>query len=240
MKLGRKHPTHAKLQLATYLGPALPPIPASADWSLAMTSSWGVMVNDSISDCTCAAMGHAVQTVTANADGLITPADEEIVKMYEGSGYDPSNPGSDQGWTETAAMQAMCGQGLAGVKLDAFADVDQTSLDRVRQTIYLFGGVYIGVMITQADMDAFKADQPWTDTDLSNVLGGHALWVPAYNASGVYPVTWGKLQFASWDWFAAKCDEAHACLFWPWVQNSVNCDPYGFDQATLQADLKAL
>ncbi len=240
MKLGRKHPTRAKLKLHRYLGTALPPPPPSCDWTLAMTADWGVMRNDVLGDCTCAAMGHAVQTITANGDGLITPSDDEIVAMYEQSGYNPADPGSDQGWTELAAMQFMCKQGLAGVRLDAFADVDQTNPDQVRQAVALFGGCYIGVLVTQSDMDCFQAGQPWTDISMANTLGGHALWVVAYDPQYLTVVTWGRPQRASWDWFAARCDEAHACLFLPWVKNSANCDPDGFDLATLEADLKAL
>jgi hypothetical protein len=240
LKLGRKFPTHAKLKLAKYLGPALPAPPAACDWTLAMTTDWGVMRNDALGDCTCAAMGHAVQVVTSNGDGLVTPSDSDVVTMYEASGYGPSDPSTDQGWTETAAMQFMCDRGLAGVKLDAFADVDQTDLVAVKQTISLFGGIYIGVQITQADMDAFQSSLPWTDSTLANVLGGHALWIPTYDADRGYAITWGKIQPFTWGWFGAKCDEGHACLFFPWVQNSVNCDPDGFDLHTLVADLKSL
>lgn len=240
MKLGRKFPTRAKLKLMNYMGPALPPPPPAVDWTLAMSQPWGMMGNDTIGDCTVAAMGHAVQVITSNGDGLITPADADIIKMYEGSGYDPADPSTDQGWTETAAMQAMCDTGLSGVKLDAFADVDQTSIEAVKQTIFLFGGCYIGVMLTQADIDAFKSNLPWIDTS-SNFIGGHALWAPAYDdADRLYVITWGRMQAASWGWFAAKCDEAHAALFFPWVRNSVNTDPNGFDLATLETDLKAL
>jgi hypothetical protein len=240
MKLGRKYPTRAKLKLSRYLGPALPSPPSACDWTLAMTTDWGVMRNDTIGDCTCAAMGHAVQVITANGDGLITPSDDEIVTMYEQSGYNPADPSTDQGWTEVAAMQFMCTNGLGGVRLDAFADVNHSNVTQVRQTVMLFGGCYIGVLVTQADMDAFQTGQPWTTPALTGVLGGHALWVAAYDAQYLTVITWGKPQLVSWNWFAARCDEAHACLFFPWVKNSVNCDPDGFDLATLQADLQQL
>ncbi len=239
-KFGRKHPTQAKLKLHRYLGPALPPAPPMVDWTLAMSADWGVMKNDSLGDCTCAAMGHAVQVISTNGDGLITPSDDEIVNMYRASGYDPGDPNSDQGWTETAAMQFMCDRGLAGVKIDAFADVDQTNLDQVKQAIYLFGGCYIGVMITQQDMDDFQANRAWESLDVSSPLGGHALWVPSYDDTGITVITWGKAQNATWGWFQAHCDEVHACLLFPWVQNSVNTDPDGFNMQQLQDDLKAL
>ena len=240
LKLGRKYPTKAKLKLSKYLGPALPTPPPACDWTLAMTDVWGMMGNDQLGDCTCAAMGHAVQIVTSNGDGLITPVDAEIIKMYESSGYSPSDPSSDQGWTETAAMQYMVTSGLSNVKADAFADVDQNNRKELLQTVKLMGGAYLGVSITQDDMDQFKAGTPWTSTDMSNVLGGHAIWMPRYDDLGIYVITWGQLQHATWDWYAAHCDEAHAMLFLPWVRNTCGLDPDGFDYDTLHADLASL
>ncbi len=240
MKLGRIRPTRAKLKLSKYLGHALPMPPSACDWSLAMTAPFGMMLNDTEGDCTCAGLGHAVQTVTANTDGLITPTDDMIQAMYEQSGFTPGDDSTDQGWTEVDAMKYMVTNGLAGVKMDAFADIDHSSILAVKQCIYLFGGCYIGVVITQQDMDDFGNGKPWTSTDMSNILGGHALWLPAYDPDNLYPVTWGKSQPASWQWYRAKCDEGHATLFKNWIINSGHCSPNGFDMVTLENDLKAL
>lgn len=241
LKLGRKHPTRAKLQLHNYLGPALPPPPPSKDWTLAMSTDWGVMKNDTLGDCTCAAMGHAVQVVTSNGDGLITPTDDDIVKAYEVvGGYNPTDPNTDQGATELAAMQYMVDTGLAGVRCDAFADVDYRNIEAVKQAISLFGGVYIGVVITQQDMQDFQDNVAWQDLTTDDVLGGHALWVPSYSTTGIDVITWGRKHAASWNWYQAKCDEAHACIFFPWVVNSLDTSPDGFNQAQLEADLKQL
>src|SRR5579872_2235342 len=240
MKLGRKFPTRAKLKLSKYLGHALPMPPSACDWSLAMTEPWGMMLNDTEGDCTCAGLGHAVQTVTANTDGLITPTDDMIQAMYEQSGFTPGYDSTDQGWTEVDAMKYMVTNGLAGVKMDAFADIDHSSILAVKQCIYLFGGCYIGVVITAQDMDDFGNGKPWTSTDMSNIDGGHALFCPKYDETSIYAVTWGALQQASWQWVRSKCDEAHACLFTPWVRNSVNTDPDGFDFQQLKDDLAKL
>lgn len=232
MKLGRKFPTSGKLKLKNYLGAALPPAPPNCSFLLAMTEPWGVMGNDVYGDCTCAAMGHAVQVVTSNSDNLVTPPDAEILTMY------PHPP--DEGWTCVDAMNYMVSTGLSGVKADAYADLDPTNLDEARQAIWLFGQVYTGAQITQADMDATKAGKPWASTDLSNILGGHAIIAAAYSPQGVYFITWGLVQFATWDWWTSHVDEAHAVLFFPWVKNTVNCSPNNFDIEQLEADLKEL
>lgn len=241
-KLGRKHPTKAKLQLHCYLGPALPPPPPSVYWSLAMSSDWGVMLNDQLGDCTCAAMGHAVQVITSNGDGLITSPDSEVEHMYEVIGhYVPGNPNTDNGAVETDAMQYMVTTGLAGIKADMFADVNFANKDQFKQSIALMGGNYIGVEIGQEDMDAFNLGKPWTSTSKANIVGGHALWVPDYDENWIYVLTWGKLQPASWDWFEAKCDESHAMIFWPWIQGQgIDISPSGLNRAQSEADIKAL
>lgn len=242
MKLGRIKPTHAKLKLVKYIGCNLPAAPDAADWTVAMQGQpIGMMGNDTLGDCTVAAMGHAVQIVTSNTTGLITPTDTEIIQMYEDSGYDPNDPSTDQGWLEVPCMQDMCTKGLSGVKMDAFADVDQANHEAIKQAVYLFGGCYIGITITQADMDDFNAGNPWANTSMDNPLGGHAIFIVGYNAMGVCVATWGQWQTATWSWMATHCDEAHACLFFDWVKaQGTDTSPDGFDLQQLTDDLKAL
>lgn len=241
LKLGRSKPSRAKLQLRNYLGPALPAPPISVDWSAAMSGDYGMMLNDRLGCCVAAGLGHACQIITANGDGLITPTDDDILKMYEAiSGYTPSDPSTDQGAMETTGMQFMVDHGLAGIRADAFADVNHTDLYQFKQSIALMGFGYIGVVITQADMDDFGANRAWQDLSTDNVLGGHALCVVGYDDTGISVITWGKVQNATWAWYQAKCDEAHACIFFPWVVNSLDTSPDGFNQAQLEADLKAL
>src|SRR5580658_8869232 len=57
-KLGKKAPKidSRTLRLAKYLT-AVPPPPASCDWTKGVTE-WGMMLNDALGDCTCAAIGH--------------------------------------------------------------------------------------------------------------------------------------------------------------------------------------
>ena len=70
MKLGKQSPRHdpRTLQFATYVQPE-PPCrlpPPSVDYSTAVTGPWGMMHNDTIGDCTCAAAGHLIMEWTAN------------------------------------------------------------------------------------------------------------------------------------------------------------------------------
>jgi len=79
MKLGRKaiKTDTRTLAFGDYLTPALPPPPPAADWTKGITS-WGMMLNDSLGDCTIAGCGHALQVWTANTSGIVTVPDPTI------------------------------------------------------------------------------------------------------------------------------------------------------------------
>ena len=54
--------------------------PASCDYTSEMPASLGMMLNDSLGDCTAAAVGHAQQVWTFNAGAqMITPPDAVMV-----------------------------------------------------------------------------------------------------------------------------------------------------------------
>ncbi len=94
MPLGKQRARHdpRTLQLADYLDTtALPPAPKSCDWGAKIPEDgWGMMLNDEIGDCTCAAAAHLIQDWTSNDGTLVTLKDADVLKAYEAvSGYDP-------------------------------------------------------------------------------------------------------------------------------------------------------
>src|SRR6185295_7357061 len=103
MKLGKLAPKHDSrtLQLANYLNTGkLPKIPTQKDWS-GKISSWGMLANDRLGDCTCAAAGHFIEEWTANASTEIVPSDTDIITAYSAvSGYDPQTGANDNGAVE--------------------------------------------------------------------------------------------------------------------------------------------
>lgn len=248
-KLGKLPPKidSRTLKLAKYIDRSkLPALLPAVNWSDAVSAEWGMMGNDSLGDCTCAAMGHIVMAITANAGVMKTPSDAEVLAMYENiGGYKPGDESTDNGATELDALNYMRASGLAGVKLDAFADIGQTDLGIVKMAIQLFGPIYIGVAIKKSDMARFQAGLPWAiepaeEDDPSNtVLGGHAIPVLDFDAASGTCVTWGKLQLFTWAWFLARCDEVHAALFFDWISD-LGTAPSGLDLKALEADLRAI
>ncbi len=148
-KLGRKaiKTDSRTLELGRYLTPAVPPPPAAADWTKGI-DSWGMMLNDMLGDCTIAGCGHAVQVWTANTGTMVTVPDSTIESYYEQwDGYVPGNPSTDKGGVELDVLNDWQKQGFAGNTLLAFADPRLANLVEMRQSIALFGGVYIGLSL---------------------------------------------------------------------------------------------
>src|SRR5437588_3886705 len=80
MKLGKHAPRHDRrtLLLANYLTPnVLPTLPDQEDWGGKVTV-WGMMKNDTIGDCTCAAAGHLIEERTSNVGQEFEPSDDDI------------------------------------------------------------------------------------------------------------------------------------------------------------------
>jgi hypothetical protein len=81
VKLG-KHPVRhdpRTLLMAKYVLPGLPPPPPTQDWGSKVGANWGMMGNDKIGDCTCAAAGHLVMDWTANTGKEVAPSVQQIV-----------------------------------------------------------------------------------------------------------------------------------------------------------------
>ena len=248
MRLGKQPAKNdpRTLRLAKYLPASLPAAPRAADWTAKVTV-WGSMMNDIIGDCVFAGGGHAVQTWTAYEGIERVPSDMQVQGYYESwAGYDPSSPATDQGYVELDFLNKWRKLGYCGAILDGYADPDWHNAEHVKISIALFGGIYIGVQLPQSAMDQFSAGQPWTMTGDRRVVGGHALWVPAYDRDWLYAVTWGKKQPMAWDCLAAWCDEAHT-LRSPLFLNaygvsasSIKLDNWDADLALLDAETKPL
>ncbi len=242
MKLGRKaiKTDSRTLKLARYLTATLPPAPPAADSTKGITE-WGMMLNDKLGCCTIAAVGHAIQVWSANAATEVTVPDSQVLHYYEKwDGYKPKDPSTDQGGVELDVLNDWQKGGFDKHKLVAFADPAFANLEEIQQSISLFGGVYIGISLPltaqkQTVWDVVPGGAP--DTKKGS-WGGHAVFVPAYDANGFTCITWGELKTMTVAFWNEYVDEAHALLSSDWL--AAKGSPSGFDMAQLQADLSAI
>ena len=242
MKLGRKaiKTDSRTLALGDYLTPGLPPPPSAADWTKGITS-WGMMLNDTLGDCTIAGAGHAVQVWSADTGSMVTIPDATIESYYETwDGYVPGNPSTDNGGVELDVLNDWQKQGFAGNTLLAFADPKPANLVEIRQSIALFGGVYIGLALplTAQKQDVWDVVPRGGASAKPGSWGGHCVFVPKYDQNGFTCITWGELKVMTLAFWKKYVDEAHTLLCQDWI--TAKGAPSGFDQAQLQADLQAI
>jgi hypothetical protein len=242
MKLGRKaiKTDTRTLMLGKYLTSKLPPPPPAADWTKGVTS-WGMMLNDNLGDCTIAGVGHAIQVWSAETGSMATVPDPTIQSYYEKwDGYVAGDPSTDHGGVELDVLTDWRQQGFDGHQLLAFADAKATNLVEIRQSIALFGGVYIGLAlpITAQTQDVWDVTKSGGANAKPGSWGGHCVFVPKYDATSFTCITWGQPKTMTLAFWKKYCDEAHTLLGQNWL--NAKGSPAGFDQAQLQADLAAI
>jgi len=250
LKLGKQSARHdpRALLLATYLTSALPTPPASFDVAAKMPANWGMMDNDQIGDCTCAAAGHLIMEWTFNAGKkMFTPTDKQIVAAYSAiTGYNPVTGANDNGANETDVLNYWRQSGIAGHKIGAFMSLEPSNHTHIMDSVYIFEGCYIGVQLPISAQAQTQNHQPWsvppggaTGDGRPGSWGGHAVPVVAYDSRGVTVVTWGALQIMTWSFWQAYCDEAYAILSEDYLDGKKKA-PQGFSLLELKQDLADL
>ena len=257
VKLGKKPPKvdSRTLRLAKYLTPELAPPPISVNW-FGNVTSWGMMDNDSLGDCTCAAAGHGVQVATLNnlQMRMVTPPDSTILSLYEKAcGYVLGDPSTDQGgvivdvlnWVRQNQPWEHKFKHKHPFQLYAYADPNPGDVTHIKQAIQYFATVDIGLALpvtAQSQVGGVwdVVGNPNRDPNsMPGSWGGHSVIVAAYDADTLTCITWGALQKMTWNFWKTYVDEAHALLYRAWVQRFDTTFPDGMLQQ-LKADLLAV
>jgi len=253
LKLG-KHPARhdpRTLLLASYATPALPAPPAKLNLATKVKNQWGMMDNEQLGDCTCAAAGHLIMEWTANAQSkMVTPPDSDIVAAYSAiTGYNPTTGANDNGAVELDVLNYWRQQGIAGHKIEAFVALEPSNHTHIMDAVWIFGGCYIGVALPKSAQHQTSTKQVWSvppqgtgGDGAPGSWGGHAVPVVAYDSRGLTVVTWGALQTMTWGFWAAYCDEAYAILSPDFLKQKggQTVAPNGFNIKQLQEDLTDL
>lgn len=238
LRFGKHAPKqdYRTLRLKNYLTSKLPAPPASYDvlstvYSKLKTSDPTALFpmdgNDTLGDCTIAALSHAI-TVYSGLVGKKKIWDKnDVVKLYM-----HLTGGIDSGLNELDVLNYWQSNKVDGDKIFAYASIDKKDHTHVKQAMQLFGGVYLGFQVQKNCIQEFDARKPWTPGPLTK--DGHAVFAVEYDKSGVTVLTWGNTQKATWGWWDECVDEAYAIL--PPEAKKSDFDP-GFDFNQLKADL---
>jgi len=246
MKLGKSTPSNdpRTLLMANYLtSEALPPTPATYMYAKNIPATgWGMMDNDKIGDCTCAAAGHLIMEWTDDNNAMVTPTDQQIISAYSAiTGYDPSTGKNDNGAVETNVLNYWRKTGIAGHQILAYAALEPKNETHVKLGAFLFGGCYIGLSLPlTAQTQKVWSVPPGgaTGKGAPGSWGGHAVCVVGYDSHGVTIITWGATKKMTWSFWNTYCDEAYAIISNDFA--GAKTAPSGFDLAALQADLKLI
>lgn len=247
--LGKKAPKHdpRTLRMASYLNPRkLAALPVAKSWTakcrpVSPEYPFGMMRNDELGDCTCAAIGHQVQVWTANRGTQITIPDHFIVKAYsEFTGYNPNDPATDQGGVELDVLNRWRQDGVNGHRIDGYVALEPHNDMHLRTSIFEFGGAYVGVSLpVTAQTQKVWSYVPNTADNQPGTWGGHAIVLVAYDAHYYWFISWGKLMRMTTAFAHRYIDEAYCPLSIDWYGEKRRA-PSGFDLPALQADLAAL
>lgn len=226
--------------LDRHLSTAIPAPAVSLHWTTRLVIAWGMMLNDRIGDCTCAAVGHAIQLMTGLLGRLVTLADAVILKLYcVLSGYDPCTGTNDNGCVEADVLAYWLKHGVGGHNIVAYGRVDQTNATVVKQVISLFGFAYIGTQVPAAWEQAPAVWDVPHDPAGSKIVGGHAVILVGYDEDGYDLISWGQLFRMTNAAFAKYVDEVWGVVSSDWVK-AHGTAPSGIDLQAAIADMQAL
>lgn len=146
-RLGRLHRTYDSRVphlSALIAGQTLEPPPPTVNYTKNMDASLGVMLNDKLGDCTCAAFYHALQVWSFNASSsMATQPDVDVEQLYIlACGYNPRVSGEGPGGNEQHVLTYLLRDGApfgkdgsARHKITAFVEIDPRNVDDVKRTI---------------------------------------------------------------------------------------------------------
>lgn len=276
VRLGKLAPLHDSrtLKMARYTV-SLPDPPPACNLTGKVTSL-GMMLNDTLGDCTCATIGHMVQTWTAECGAEVILPDEAILEAYEAfCGYDPKDPSTDEGGIELDVLNGWRKLGVAGHTIAAYVALQiqpsqslQAAMPssmwrkleeqfegffgkkkatpramlpelarQLKQGVYFFGGVYIGVELPKTAQEQETWDVVSVDGDgAPGSWGGHAIPIVGYDEEFFYVITWGKVLKVTPAFLAEYLSEAYICVSHDMVGPNGK-SPAGLDVPTLLTDL---
>jgi hypothetical protein len=226
------------LRLARYVQKRkLPKIPQTHTLSKRTRAAFphlGMMRNDTLGDCTCAALGHSFQAWSVYGGKPWRPTDEEIV-----AAYDRVNHGVDEGAFMLDVLNMARREGIGGNRIYAFVAIDPQDHDQVRTAHFLFGGVYFGAALPVTAQDQQVWDVSSAAGSEPGSWGGHCMNVLDTGKKELQVATWGELQRLTWAWWDRYVDEAYVILEEDFV-GSDRRSPQGISLVALAEDLGAL
>jgi hypothetical protein len=215
-KLGRKPPKNApSLKLANFLTGVIPSYPTSEDY-LSKLSNWQMLGNDQYGDCVAVTWANIRRLATATLSTEYYPTLDQVIALYKTQ--NPNFPSQDDGMDIQTCLEYLNSTGGPdGVKAVAFAKVNFSDLNEVKAALAIFGSVWLGINVQQANMDEFNNNQPWDYISGSANEGGHSVIGGGYlnvSTDDVRFITWAEETGFTDNFWSHSVEEAWAVI-WP-------------------------
>lgn len=203
-RYGRRAPKRARaIPLSRILTGKVPDHPTSADYLATLNGGWQMLGNDVAGDCVAVTWANIRRLLTAIAGAEYYPTQDEVWAIYrtQNPDFDPNGdettngPGSsaDGGMDIQTLLEYLAKAGL----ILAFARVDPTSVDEVKAAIAIFGFVWTGIDVQQANETEFGQERPWNYHRNSPDAGGHSVITGGYGTPGKGALG-GDERFITW------------------------------------------
>ena len=223
-----------------------PSVPAHG-WEYAVRpSDWDMLGNDRVGDCAEAGAIHLAQAQSANAGNPLHGTTEQALALYSAiTGYNPSDPSSDQGtvlvdllnyWQKNGIEMTDSSGKTVLNRIVGYAALDITSVAQRRYAAYVFGGAYLGINCPQS---AEQDTSDWNYVPGSPILGGHCVVQVGEGALGGKTVSWGKVIPTTAEFYAQYLDEGYIVVTESWL-NEQGKSPSGLDLDGLVAAMKSI
>ena len=235
-------------ELSGYLNKEnLPPVPKKYNWGKEIRrDNWGDMGNLKINLCTCAAAGHAIMVWTSSTGRFKRPKDQDILNAYCAlTNYDPETKANDVGVEALKFLKYWRKNAISGHQIIAFAKLQEKNRQQLLQTIYLFGGCYVGLNLPKSAERQYNTTKKWTiprggkkrDAKKGSWFG-HAVLITGYREEELRIITWGQEMIMTMDFWDAYSEESYAVFSEDFIKNDKT--PTGVDIDMLKNDIENL
>jgi len=230
--------------------PELPPVlDHTKSGTAELPEELGMMLNNKLQNCACAAYYHARQVWTFQTTGRAdTEPNANVELLYEKAcGYKPAEGGEGPGGVEQHVLRFLHTEGApvgtdgkGREKIAAFFEIERRQ-DDVKRAIFECGVAYIGMMVPENVHPATGEPPPlWTvDPRKPKIVEGHAVILVGYDDVGFLFISWGRRYKMTWEFFTAYVDEAYAVADHAWM-SAKGRSPAGLSAQQLEEQMRSL
>jgi hypothetical protein len=150
--------------------------------------------NDQWGDCVAVTAANRTRQVTGTLTTEVYPNLQQVLDLYKTQ--NPDFPNQDNGMVIQDCLDYLLKTGWPdGDKIVAYAQVNFKNLEEVKAAIAIFGNLWIGIWVQQANETQFNRGQVWDYIPNSPILGGHSVLAGEYHGistDDIRFITWAK------------------------------------------------